>query len=348
MGKSVFTGRSSVTALDMSQHQPLQDVRLDDTAELHLTMPSRPTCFRNIVHEILFVLTCSLAGATFVFLQRSLVVILESFQQDLRMTPSETAWVLAGPGLSTGALFLPISFIVQRLPLSRKYVLVGSLLVYSLLVGVCAASMDGVFLDAMCALAGITCALHVPTVFSILQSAYPFPSSRKTVANTFFLASSNSTAIIVGSMLSGGLAVRFNWRASFVFLAVLFMLAALLVLVFVPNFDRRSKQGGNLGKEVTDEEDASESPPTKPARETLDFDWRGSLLLTLAIGLFSVALTSAPEARDGWGTPYVWLLFSISLVCLGLFVYWERAAQHPLVPRMVWDEPGLLAVSRVS
>ncbi|OIW23658.1 MFS general substrate transporter [Coniochaeta ligniaria NRRL 30616] len=341
--KPIFSRRSSVTAFDLA-HQGLQDVRLNDSSsELSPMMEPRPARFRNIIHEMLLVVACSFAGATFMFLQRSLVVILDPLQTRLHMSPSELSWTVAGPGLSTGALFLPMAFLVEHFrPVSRRYTLAGSLLLYSLLVGICAASADGIFLDVVVALAGITCALHLATAISILGSAYPFPSSRKTVATTFFLVSGNPAAIIVGSMLSGDISLHFTWRGSFVFLSILSALAAALSLVVVPDFDRQPSLKP-MAKEVSDAEVASDELSTV-ATVRLDFDWRGTILLILAVGLFTVALTSAPEAHDGWSTPYVWLLFAISLVCLGMFVYWEKVTQHPLVPPPLWDNPGLLVL----
>jgi MFS family permease len=341
--KTIFSRRSSATAFDLA-HQSLQDIRLNDSAsDLSPTMEPRPARFRNIMHEILFVIACSFAGATFVFLQRSLVVIMDPLQMGLYMTPSELSWTVAGPALSAGALFLPISFLVERFrPISRRYTLVGSLLLHSLLVGTCAASMDGIFLDVMVALAGVTCALHLATAISILGSAYPFSSTRKTVATTFFLASGNPTAILVGSMLSGDISLHFTWRGSFVFLSIVSALAAVFSLLVVPDFDRHPNLKP-MTKEISDDEEALDEASTR--RTTVcDFDWRGSILLVLAVGLFTVALTSAPEAPDGWSTPYVWLLFAISLVCLGMFVYWEKVTERPLIPPPVWDSPGLLAM----
>ncbi|KAH8911873.1 MFS general substrate transporter [Coniochaeta sp. PMI_546] len=341
--KTIFSRRSSVTGFDLA-HQGLQEIRLNDPpSELSPTTAPRPAQFRNIIHEILFVVTCSFTGATFVFLQRSLVVVMDPLQLGLHMTPSELSWTAAGPGLSTGALILPMTFLVDHFrPISRRYTVAGSLLLYSLLVGICAASVDGIFLDVVVALAGIVCALHFATAISILDSAYPYPSKRKTVATTFFLFSGNPTAIIVGSMLSGDISLSFTWRGPFVFLAILSALAAALSLIVIPDFDRPSNLEP-IAKEVFDEEDPSAELSSK-ATARLDFDWRGTILLILTVGLFTVALTSAPEAHDGWSTPYVWLLLAFSLVCLGMFVYWERVTQCPLIPPLVWDHPALLAM----
>ncbi|KAB5525753.1 major facilitator superfamily domain-containing protein [Coniochaeta sp. 2T2.1] len=350
MGKTtVFSHCSSVTAFDMAAHQPLQDVHLDDysSSELSPTMEPRPVCFRNVVHEILFVLAISLAGATFIFLQRSLVVIMDPLQLGLRISASELSWTVAGPGLAAGALFLPMTVFVERFRrVSRRTVLVGSLVVYAVLVGVCAASVNGAFLDCFLAVAGVMFALHLPTAMSILESAYPYRSRRKTVATGFFLASGNPTAIVLGSLLSGDVARHFGWRGSFVFLSVLSALAAVLALIVVPNFDRRSNlKIVRKGKGVEDEEDAEgEEESTETTGGRLDFDWRGMTLLILAVGLFTVALTSAPESHGGWSTPYIWLLFALSVVCLGMFVYWEKVSPRPLIPPPVWDHPGLLAM----
>jgi MFS family permease len=336
--------RSSAIRFNLN-HQGLQDIRLDDSAgDLSPTMEPRPARFRNVIHEMLFVVVCSFAGATFMFLQRSLVVILDPLQMSLSMVPSELSWTVAGPGLSAGALLLPMVFLMETAwPVSRRYTLVCSLLLYSLFVGICAASMHGVFLDVMVSLAGVTSAIHLATALSILDSAYPFPSTRKTVTTTFFLASGDPAAIIVGSMLSGLVASHFGWRGPFVFLSILSALGAVLAMLAVPDFDRQPNSKLD-GKDVSEEEEASRELSVKGTSKVRDFDWRGTLLLILSVGLSTVALTSAPEAVNGWSTPYVWLLLVISLVCVGMFVFWEKVAEQPVIPRPIWDKPGLLAM----
>lgn len=339
--KTIFSNRSATAFY--SSHPGLQDIRLDESAsDLSPAVKARPARFRNIMHEILFVVACSFASATFFFLQRSLAVIMDQLQRGLYMSPSELSWTVAGPGLSSGTLFLPMTLLAEHFrPISRRYTLAGSLLLYGLLAGICAASMDGIFLDVVVALAGATCALHLATLISILGSAYPYPSSRKMMATTICLVSGNPTAIIVGSMLSGEISIHFTWRGSFVFLAILSTLAAAFLLLVVPDFDRQPNLKP-VAKEISDEEDASDELPAKAATTVCEIDWRGTILLILAVGLFTVALISAPETQDGWSTPYVWLLFAISWVCLGIFVFWEKVTEHPLVPPPVWDHPGLL------
>lgn len=126
--KTTLFHYASVTAINPA-HPGLQDIRLDDSAnDRSPTMEPRPIRFRNIVHEILFVIVCSFAGATFIFLQRCLIVIMDPLQTELRMSPSELSWTVAGPGLSAGALFLLMTFLVGCFRrISRGYILAGSL-----------------------------------------------------------------------------------------------------------------------------------------------------------------------------------------------------------------------------
>ena len=77
---------------------PLEDICLDEPTEYLERSQGRPGCFKNALHEILFVVFCTLAGATFPFLQRSTVVVTDSIRKDLGMTQSQVSWISASSG----------------------------------------------------------------------------------------------------------------------------------------------------------------------------------------------------------------------------------------------------------
>lgn len=141
-----------------------------------------------------------------------------------------------------GAIFLlPVSQIVDRCPnISRKYVLIASLVLFSLALGLATLVQDGILLDFMLGIAGFACAAHIPITSSLLSSVYSAPSTRRYCVFTFFLAGGNAFAVVFGSLGSGLISVSFdgNWRATLVYMAVMYAAVAVLACLAVPNMPR--------------------------------------------------------------------------------------------------------------
>ncbi|KAH7026250.1 major facilitator superfamily domain-containing protein [Microdochium trichocladiopsis] len=206
--------------------EDLQEISLLDNAQ-QLPCPKqsrsdRPQCLKNTIHEIFFVACLALTAASPVFLQRSTVVVTASIANELRMSPAELAWATAGSGLTTGAFLLPFGHISDRCSaISRKSLLMISLLAFSLLAGATSFATNGITLDILSGLAGVACAANIPIAVGILSLAYSVPSRRKNMAFSSFLTGTPA-ATIIGGLGSGGLAQKLSWKAPFVCLAVLY------------------------------------------------------------------------------------------------------------------------------
>lgn len=74
----------------------LDDVRLNDVPEAPKNANNRPECFKNVWHEAVFVLVCTFAGASFMFLQRATVVLSQTLRDVLDMSQGGTSWTTAG------------------------------------------------------------------------------------------------------------------------------------------------------------------------------------------------------------------------------------------------------------
>ncbi len=241
-----------LTCLEMDL-PPLEDICLDEQTQRPEPIQERPNCFKNTIHEILFVLVCTLVGASFSFLQRSTVVIINDIKQELTMTQSQESWISASSGyaffmllqfhtnwfipgrLTTGVFLLPLAFVVdKRRWWTCKTLLLASLTAYCLFVGLAAISMNGVYLDVMLAMAGVVCASHIPIAVSMLSMAYPSPSCRKNLVFAFFVAGGNPLAIIFGGVGSGLVTMKYTWRAAFCLLAGTFVVILVLAFLAVP------------------------------------------------------------------------------------------------------------------
>ena len=80
-------------------------------------------------------------------------------------------------------------------------------------------------------------------------------------------------------------------------------------------------------------------PPTKS--DVMRFDYLGTILLALALGLFNFTWNQA--ALAGWSTPYEWALLIASVATFVAFYLWERhLGSRALVPTAVLQRTSLL------
>lgn len=87
----------------------------------------------------------------------------------------------------------------------------------------------------MLGLAGISAAAQGPVMSSLLASVYAAPSTRRHCVFTLFLAGGDSIAVVFGGLGSGVAAtLTGDWRASFVYIAVLFAVVLVIALFVIP------------------------------------------------------------------------------------------------------------------
>lgn len=142
----------------------------------------------------------------------------------------------------TGAIFLlPIAHVADRCPnISRKTILVTSIMLYSLTMGLASLARNGIILDLMLGAAGLACAAHIPIMSSLLTSIYSVPSKRRHFVFTCFLAGGNAFAVLFGNVGSGLAtdALGGDWRGTCVYIAVMYAIVALIGVLTVPNMPR--------------------------------------------------------------------------------------------------------------
>ncbi|KAK8056462.1 MFS general substrate transporter [Apiospora rasikravindrae] len=340
-------------------HNGLHDIALDDDIhrqEQHFkpSADDRPELLRSTFHEIVCVATIAMAAASSVFLQRSMVVIAADVAGALNMSPAEMAWSTAASGfviffltnyccrgshwntddlecsLATGALLIPFGHLADINIVSRKTFLLLSLSAYSLLVGLTSFAPNGIVLDVMAGLVGVSCAATIPAAVGILSLVYPRASRRKNIVFSSFLMG-NPAATVIGGLVSGELASVHDWKAPFIFLAALYAFITVLSWIFVPN----AVQGNSLDLLAT--KSARSSFSFDPSifnigrksstiwSSLAKFDWTGTFLLLAGTLLFAVALTIGPGRS--WKIPT------------------ENATKTPMIPREVWENWNLIMIN---
>ncbi|MER5181089.1 MFS transporter [Streptomyces sp. NPDC002896] len=220
------------------------------------------------------------------------------FQSDLHPLGSQLTWI-------TAAFLLPIcvlelTFGVLGDLFGRRRLLVGGAVV--LAAGeVVAASAPGVYV--LCigqALSGIGAAAVIPTSLTAIAVRTDSTPQRARIIAIWVtsLAVGNTTAPLLG-----GITANFgSWRWSFIVVAALAVLSALVSALFCAESN---------------------------APEHRKLDVRGQITVAVALVALLYAVVQGPA--DGWGSPAVVVAFVIAAVFLVLFVRAERTATAPLL-----------------
>ncbi|KAJ4396602.1 hypothetical protein N0V93_000823 [Gnomoniopsis smithogilvyi] len=335
--------------LSLSEQQ-LDDLCLDDESdsEGQQESTSRPQCLFGPVHEILLVVIAAFTGASFLLLQRTTMVLTDTVRHSLLLDMSEVSWMSAGSGL-TGAIFLlPIARVVDCFPdISRKAFLISATMLFSLTMGLTALTTNGIVLDIMLGISGLACAAHFPIMSSLLTSIYAHPSTRRHCVLTLFLAGGNAFSIIFGSVGSGlvDMATNGDWRGSFVYIAVLYAIVAIVGIFVIPNIPRtysttaiKSNPENRytlLGHAVVERKSW-----TNWWSVLKSIDYIGLLIIFAGVACLSAGLSRGPEGN--WRDAWVFLPLACSVGCFIGFFTWEGYTGEPVIPRSVLECPSLI------
>jgi len=138
----------------------------------------------------------------------------------------------------------------------------------------------------------------------------------------------NPLGFVFGSILSGVAARIFDWRASFILIAIIWGLLTIMAFWTIPKVEAY--------------------PPGQPLKERLlsfvkRFDALGTVLTIFGTGVLTAAVTLGPV--DGWGRPHIIAMLALGVLLLVAFVFWERVYPHPLMPPHIWKDRNFTFVS---
>ena len=275
----------------------------------------RPDCFNSTIQEVLFVLTCTMAIAMPAYVSGMITVISSFVGRDLNMTTAEITWLTSATALASGAFLLFFGGVADLW--GRKIMFIASMLLFAVFALVAGFATNAIALDVLMGVMGLFAASAVPPAVGLLGVVYEKPSKRKNWAFACF-SGGNPLGFVFGTIFSGVATNLFNWRASYYFLAILFLFFSILGWFAVPR-DPSDKQPVNW--------------------ETLKrFDVVGVLMTIGGIGMFSAALSLGEDAAQGWTTGYVLALLIVGAALMIGFVFWELWIPHPLVPMWMWKD----------
>ena len=246
------------------------------------------------------VLAAMVFAVAMTFIDQTIVAIaIPSLQKDLSLTATGSQWIINGYLLALSALFAfggKLADVVGR----RKVVVIGvvGFAVSSALCGATPTSSIGqTWIIVFRVLQGASAALMFPAAVGIVVASFPLRERGKAMA-LFFGISGGLTAI---GPIAGGYLTQWTWRAIFWINIPVAVIALVLIWISKPD----------------------------DARRPVKLDYRGTVLITGAMGLLVLGLQQS--SVWGWSSPATWFCIVAGVVLMAAFVAFELRIPEPLL-----------------
>jgi EmrB/QacA subfamily drug resistance transporter len=239
-------------------------------------------------------------------------VALPTLVRSLGATATQLQWVVDAYSLVFAALVLAAGSLSDRQ--GRKGTLLVGLAVFA------SASLAGALVDttaqliAARAVMGLGAALMFPSTLSLLVNVFTERGERAKAIGIW--GATTGVGIAVGPIVGGWLLGRFWWGSIFAFMAAAAAAIAVLVARVVPT---------------------SRDPRTPP------IDWWGFGLSSAAMAVLILGVIQAPDW--GWTSAAAVSAMAAGAGLLGLFVVFERRADHPMLDVSLFRNPRFSAAS---
>ncbi|WP_166217362.1 MFS transporter [Pseudomonas atagonensis] len=230
--------------------------------------------------------------------------------RDLGGSPAALTWITNAFMLSFGSLLMAAGALADVYGRKRLFTFGMSLFTAASIAQSLAPSVF--WLDVLRAVQGVAGAAALASGSAAL--AQEFDGHARTRAYSL-LGTTFGIGLAFGPLLAGALIEAFNWRAIFVFTALIGIVAMIFGL---PRM-----------RETRD-------PDAK------GLDWPGTVLFSAMLGLFTFGLILAPE--HGWGSPLIVGLLALSGVLLVAFVLVEMRVKRPMLDLTLFRFPRFVGV----
>ena len=199
----------------------------------------------------------------------------------------------------------------------RRRLFVGGIALFAAGSLVCGLALNNLVLIGGRAVSGLGAALAVPTSLAILSDAYPDATERAKAIGIW--ASCNALAWLVGPALGGLVVGQLGWRAVFLIVVPIAIVAAIMTLAHI---------AGGRGA------------------FTRAIDVKGQILGALTLGAFAFGFIEAPHW--GWASAATIICLITALAALVAFVVAERGTREPLLPLGIFGTATFAASAAVA
>lgn len=200
---------------------------------------SSPPAAPSIPREALL-----LAGSIFLIIAATniLTPLLPAIRDDFGISISTVGFIVGSYGLARLAVDLPAGFLADRVGHRRLSVIAFVVLLGASLLGLVAASVEGLIVARIGA--GLAVGVLATVILSAL-SATATPANRGKVMSLFHVA--NNTGIALYPLVGALVGLAFGWRATFAVTIVLAAIAAIILLPLLLRIQLDGPGGGGRG-----------------------------------------------------------------------------------------------------
>ncbi|MFI5757010.1 MFS transporter [Streptomyces sp. NPDC051569] len=239
-------------------------------------------------------------GVMMVALDGTIVAIANpAIKDDLGATFADVQWITNGYFLALAVALITAGKLGDRFG-HRQTFLIG-VTGFAAASGAIGLSHSIAFVVTFRVLQGLFGALLMPAALGLLRATFPAEKLNMAIGIWGMVIGASTAG---GPILGGLLVEHVSWQSVF-FINVPVGVVALL-----------------LGAVILRDHRAENAPKS--------FDILGILLLSGAMFCLVWAIIQAPTW--GWGDGLTWLFIAVSLVCFGLFAFWETKVREPLIP----------------
>ncbi|MCK2214092.1 MFS transporter [Actinomadura sp. ATCC 31491] len=244
-------------------------------------------------------LVAACLGAFMLLVDVTIVMVaLPPIAADLRMSFSDTQWLLDGYALALAALLLAAGSVADHA--GRRRVYLAALAVFALASLACGIAPDGALLLAARVVQGAGGAAMMATTLALISATYH--GRRRGIAFGVW-GGVNGAAAAVAPVLGGLLTEHLHWRAIFLVNLPISLAAAWLTLRSVPE----SRLPGEKGRP----------------------DWAGMATFTVAAGALTYGLIEA--GQHGWAAARTLVPLGAAAVALAAFLAVELRSPRPML-----------------
>ena len=235
-------------------------------------------------------------------------VALPSLAQAFGASFQQAQWVVLAYLLAITTLVVSAGKLGDAI--GRRRLLLAGILLFTLASVACGLSPSLAVLIVVRAAQGLGAAILMALTLSFVGETVP---KERTGSAMGLLGTMSAVGTALGPALGGFLIAAFNWRAIFLVIAPLGLLAFLLAYLYLPA-DRRKGEGHG-------------------------FDVAGTLTLALTLAAYALAMTMG---RGSFGALNMGLLAAAAFGA-GIFLRVEAKAASPLIRLAMFRDPGLSA-----
>ena len=207
-------------------------------------------------------------------------------------------WVSTGFIAAMTVSMLLNDWCVRAFGMKATYIGAMSVFIFGGIMGGLSNTIDLVILSRV--LQGLGAGVVQPLTMVLVLQVFPVEWRGRAMA---LMSVGIMVAPAVGPAFGGVLLDAFNWQYVFFMSAVVPAVGIFLATIFMP--------GGKKGRHF-------------PV-----FDWTGLVLVTLCIACSLTGLSSGQ--REGWGSPFISVLFSVGLISGVAFIIWELTTTTPIL-----------------